>query len=97
LKISLSFPVVKRIGIARQHSMSPDISPVEKRTAEQVKLPEMGLNSSTTWKATYLGSGKWSVTLNIPLSGTEKGLSYRWTIFEKNLSAVFIDETALNP
>jgi hypothetical protein len=35
--------------------------------------------------------------LNIPPSGTEKGLSYRWTIFEKNLSAVFIDETALNP
>jgi hypothetical protein len=81
----LFFPGGEEIGIARQHSMSPDISQVEKRAAEQVKLAEMGLNSSTTWKATYLGSGKWSVTLNIPPSGTEKGLNYRWKRSHANM------------
>jgi hypothetical protein len=42
------FSGAEAMGIARQNSMSPDISPVEKRAAEQVKLPEMGHNSSTT-------------------------------------------------
>ena len=87
---------VEAIGIVRQHSMSSEISPSEKRAAEHIRNLESGLNNAITWEAVYNGSGKWTVTLHVPVAKPENGINYRWTVFEKNLSAIFIEETKTN-
>jgi hypothetical protein len=85
------------IGLARQHSLSSNISPVEERAAEQVRRLETGLNHGITWEASYRGGGKWTVILHVPSTATEDGLDYRWTVLENNTSVIFIEEVKVRP
>jgi hypothetical protein len=84
------------IGIARQHCLSPDISPSEERAAEQIRILETGLNNSIRWEASYRGGGKWNVILHVPPANNSHGFNYQWTVFEKNLNAVFIEESKVS-
>jgi hypothetical protein len=85
------------IGLARQHSMSTNISPSEERAAEQVQRLETGLNKAITWEASYRGGGKWTVILHVPPTAAEEGLNYRWTVLENNLSVIFVEEIKASP
>lgn len=85
------------IGMVRQHSMLSNISPGEERAAEQIRRLETGLNTSITWEASYRGSGKWSVTLNIPPVNSDNGFNYQWTVFEQQLVVIFVEEIRFTP
>ena len=80
------------IGLARQHSFIPNISPAEERAAEQVRRLETGVDQNIAWEASYRGGGKWTVLLHVPSTASGAGLDYQWTVLENNLSVIFIEE-----
>jgi hypothetical protein len=83
------------IGIAKQHSLMSTASIQEKRAALYFQRIEGsgGYNDFNKWKAQFEGDGKWLVVFRV-LDAQKPNyyLLYGWTVFEKTLTAVFIQE-----
>ena len=88
------------IRIAKQHSLTSPVSPGERRAATHIRRLEAlgGYDEFITFEATYQGNGKWIVLLRVlSETGPLESWLYRWTVFEKNLNGVFLDETKMYP
>lgn len=72
------------ISIAREHSMTSPQAIYEKQAGVYARA-----GSSQGWSAKYIGNGKWTVELRLRYDSGDITI-YRWTVFESNLTAVFV-------
>lgn len=72
------------ISIAQEHSTTSPLNLQEKRAALYASR-----GGTKGWIADYTGNGKWIVELLVR-NEDESLTVYRWTVFEVNLTAVFL-------
>jgi hypothetical protein len=73
------------IALAKKHSVNSPDNVQEKAIGLGLQVALMTPTQAfTDWKAEYSGNGKWDVSVN---SGS---YLYHWTVFESNLSVVYI-------
>jgi hypothetical protein len=60
------------------------IAQQEAANLEYNVVAALARSSSRDWRATYIGGGKWTADFYYGAN------IYRWTVFEKNLTAVYI-------
>ena len=72
------------ISIAQEHSVTSPLNAYEGRAAVYARR-----GGTQGWIATYSGNGKWIVELLVR-NEDESLTVYRWSVFEVNLTAVFL-------
>jgi hypothetical protein len=72
------------ISIAQEHSITSPLNVYEKQASVYAKQ-----GGTQGWNATYTGNGKWTVELR--LRHEDESLTiHRWSVFESNLTAVYV-------
>ncbi|MFC1971664.1 hypothetical protein ACFLV0_07085 [Chloroflexota bacterium] len=80
------------IAIVKEHVLTSTATLIsEKRAVGYIRrLDAFGKSDESFFRAKYLGSGKWEVSLRV--FGPQELFYYRWTVFERDLNVVFLDE-----
>jgi hypothetical protein len=72
------------ISIAQEHSITSPLNLQEKQASLYTRR-----GGTKGWIADYTGNGKWIIELLVR-NEDESLTVYRWTVFESNLTAVFL-------